>query len=93
MIYDIKRTTQFKKDVKLILKQGKNLQDLLDIIEMLRTDAPLPENCHDYALSGNWVGKRECHIAPDWLLIYEKCENLLLLTLVRTGSHSQLLGL
>ena len=93
MIYDIKRTTQFKKDVKLILKQGKNLQDLLDIIEMLRTDASLPENCHDHALSGNWIGKRECHIAPVWLLIYEKCENLLLLTLVRTGSHSQLLGL
>ena len=91
MIYDIKRTSQFKKDVKLMLKQGKELQDLLDIVEMLRTDAPLPERCHDHPLTGNWVGKRECHVAPDWLLIYEKSENLLLLTLIRTGSHSQTL--
>ncbi len=88
MIYDIKRTTQFKKDVKLMLKQGKNLQNLLDIVEKLQKDMPLPEKCHDHALSGNWYGKRECHIDPDWLLIYEKCENLLLLTLLRTGSHS-----
>ena len=93
MIYDIKRTTQFKKDVKLVLKQGKNLQNLLDIVEMLRTDVPLPEKCHDHALSGNWIGKRECHIEPDWLLIYEKSEKLLLLTLIRTGSHSQILGI
>ena len=91
MIYDIKRTTQFKKDVKLMLKQGRDIQPLLDVVELLRTDAPLPDRCHDHALSGNWFGKRECHIDPDWLLIYEKCEGLLLLTLLRTGSHSTLL--
>lgn len=91
MIYDIKRTTQFKKDVKLMLKQGRGIQALLDVVELLRTDAPLPEQCHDHALSGNWFGKRECNIDPDWLLIYEKCEGLLLLTLLRTGSHSTLL--
>ena len=71
MIYDIKRTTQFKKDVKLMLKQGKDIQTLLDVVELLRTDAPLPDRCHDLALFGNWFGKRECHIDPDWLLIYE----------------------
>ena len=91
MIYDIKRTTQFKKDVKLMLKQGKDIQALLDVVELLRTDTPLPDQCRDHALSGNWFGKRECHIDPDWLLIYEKCEGLLLLTLLRTGSHSTLL--
>ncbi len=91
MIYDIKRTTQFKKDVKLMLRQGRNLQELLDVVEMLRTDVPLPEQYCDHALTGNWHGKRECHINPDWLLIYEKSEGLLLLTLVRTGSHSQTL--
>lgn len=91
MIYEIKRTAQFKKDVKRMLKQGKELQDMLDIIEMLQRDIPLPEKCHDHPLSGNWKGKRECHIDPDWLLIYEKYENLLLLTLVRTGAHSQTL--
>lgn len=91
MNYDIKRTTQFKKDVKLMLKQGKNIQPLLDVVELLRTDAPLPDKCHDHALSGNWIGKRECHIDPDWLLIYEKSESILLLTLVRTGSYSTIL--
>ena len=91
MIYDIKRTTQFKKDVKLMLKQGKDIQTLLDVVELLRTDAPLPGRCHDHALSGNWFGKRECHIDPDRLLVYEKTESLLLLTLLRTGSHSTLL--
>ena len=91
MNYAIKRTTQFKKDVKLMLKQGKDIRALLDVVEMLRTDTPLPESCRDHALSGHWAGKRECHIDPDWLLVYEKCETILLLTLVRTGSHSTLL--
>ena len=91
MNYEIKRTSQFKKDVKLMLKQGKDIQALLDVVELLRTDAPLPDQCHDHALSGNWSGKRECHTDPDWLLIYEKYEGLLLLTLIRTGSHSTLL--
>ena len=91
MNYDIKRTAQFKKDVKLMLRQGKDIRAMLDIVEKLRSDTPLPERCHDHALSGNWAGKRECHIDPDWLLVYEKYENLLLLTLLRTGSHSSLL--
>ena len=91
MNYEIKRTSQFKKDVKLMLKQGKDIQALLDVVELLRTDAPLPDQCRDHALSGNWIGKRECHIDPDWLLIYEKSESILLLTLVRTGSHSTIL--
>ena len=91
MNYDIKRTAQFKKDVKLMLRQGKDIRAMLDIVELLRCGTPLPERCHDHALSGNWAGKRECHIDPDWLLVYEKYENLLLLTLLRTGSHSSLL--
>lgn len=87
----IKRTSQFKKDVKLMLKQGKDLQKLLDVIELLQKGDVLPENLHDHALTGNWAGTRECHIEPDWLLIYEKCESVLILTLLRTGSHSTLL--
>jgi len=58
MNYDIKRTTQFKKDVKLMLKQGRDIRALLDVVEMLRTDTPLPEKCRDHALSGHWAGKR-----------------------------------
>ena len=87
MNYDIKRTTQFKKRRQAHVEAGQGHPGL----EMLRTDTPLPENCRDHALSGHWAGKRECHIDPDWLLVYEKCETILLLTLVRTGTHSTLL--
>lgn len=91
MTYVIKRTSQFKKDVKLILRQGKDLQKLLDVVELLQNDKPLPEKLKDHALTGNWAGMRECHIEPDWLLVYEKCESVLILTLLRTGSHSAVL--
>ena len=90
MIREIKRTTQFKKDVKLMLRQGRDLKLLLDIVEKLQNDIPLPPEMKDHPLVGNWQGKRECHIEPDWLLIYEKTDTLLLLTLVRTGTHSDL---
>ena len=92
MIRGIKRTNQFKKDVKRMLRQGKQLEPLLDIVEMLQKDIPLPPELKDHPLTGNWLGKRECHIEPDWLLIYEKTDSVLLLTLVRTGSHSGLFG-
>ena len=92
MNYDIKRTTQFKKDVKLMLKQGKDIRALLDVVEMLRTDTPLPESCRDHALSGEFAGHRECHIRPDWLLVYLVRNDVLVLTLVRTGTHADLFG-
>ena len=93
MSREIKRTTQFKKDVKLMLRQGRELKPLLDIVEMLQNDIPLPPELKDHPLVGNWIGKRECHIEPDWLLIYEKTDSVLLLTLIRTGTHSGILGL
>ena len=93
MSREIKRTRQFKKDVKLMLRQGRQLKPLLDIVEMLQNDIPLPPELKDHPLVGNWLGKRECHIEPDWLLIYEKTDSVLLLTLVRTGTHSSILGL
>lgn len=93
MSREIKRTRQFKKDVRRMLRQGKQLQPLLDIVEKLQNDIPLPPELKDHALIGSWLGKRECHIEPDWLLIYEKTDSVLLLTLVRTGTHSGLFGL
>jgi len=93
MSREIKRTRQFKKDVKLMLRQGRQLKPLLDIVGMLQNDIPLPPELKDHPLVGNWLGKRECHIEPDWLLIYEKTDSVLLLTLVRTGTHSGILGL
>lgn len=91
MKYKLKQTSQFKKDYKLAKKQGKNLNLLKSIVKKLENDEKLPEACHDHELKGNYKDYRECHIEPDWLLIYKKTESILLLTLFRTGSHSDLL--
>ncbi|MEG1813903.1 MAG: type II toxin-antitoxin system YafQ family toxin [Clostridia bacterium] len=73
-----------------MMRRGSNIQLLEDIVEMLLDGIPLPEANHDHALSGTWVNHRECHIQPDWLLIYYIERNVLVLTLTRTGSHSEL---
>lgn len=88
--YTIKTTTQFKKDFKLAKRRNRNMKLLKEIIDKLANGEPLEEKYRDHALTGNWVGHRECHIQPDWLLVYRIEENVLVLTLSRTGSHSDL---
>jgi mRNA interferase YafQ len=73
-----------------MVKSGKDLQDLWDIVDLLLTETPLPEKCRDHALTGNLYGFRECHIHPDWLLIYLVQHDRLVLTTIRTGTHSDL---
>ena len=90
MKYQIKPTTHFKRDLKTIQKRGYNLEQLKDIIQLLANGQKLPLKNRDHALLGNYFNCRECHIAPDWLLIYEIVENDLLLYLTRTGTHSDL---
>lgn len=90
--YTVKPTTQFKKDYKLAIKRHMKMELLDQIIELLAMGEPLPEQNHDHALSGDWVGHRECHILPDWLLIYRIENDMLVLTLTRTGTHSDLFG-
>ena len=90
--YTIKTTNQFKKDFKLAQKRHLNTDLLKDIIIKLSNGIPLDEKNRDHALSGNWIGHRECHILPDWLLIYRIEDDVLILTLSRTGSHSDLFG-
>ena len=86
-------TAQFKKDDKLAMKRHMDM-DLLDhIIRALSRDETLPERNKDHSLTGDWVGHRECHIQPDWLLIYRYEEEVLVLTLSRTGTHSDLFNL
>ena len=89
-MYKIIPATQFKKDLKLIKKQGKDVTELNKVINSLAAGETLPEKYRDHLLSGNWRNHRECHIAPDWLLIYKIDNNVLVLTLARTGSHSDL---
>lgn len=86
----IKYHTMFKKDFKRIKKRGYDVSRLEKIVESLANEVPLPEQFKDHNLSGNYNGFRECHIAPDWLLIYQVNNNELVLVLSRTGSHSDL---
>ncbi len=90
MKYNIRRTSQFKKDYKSIVKQKQDVKLLQEVVRLLAEGKPLPEKYHDHPLTGNWKGYRECHIKPDWLLIYLVEEAVLVLTLTRTGSHSDL---
>ncbi len=88
--YTVKFTIQFKRDYKLAIKRGLKIGLLEEIISLLSMGDALPEKNKDHALSGNWTGHRECHIQPDWLLIYRIEEDILVLTLSRTGTHSDL---
>jgi mRNA interferase YafQ len=82
-------TNQFKKDLKLSKKRGKDPTKLQGIIELLLQEKPLLEKHRDHSLSGNYKDHRECHIEPDWLLIY-LIKNEVTLVLVRIGSHADL---
>ena len=82
---------QFRKDYKRVLKQPGHTPELLqEVLDYLVQEQPLPEKYRDHALSGNYADFRECPILPDWLLIYKVEEDILILTLTRTGSHSEL---
>lgn len=88
--YTVKPTTQFKKDYKRAMKRGLKIELLEKVVELLAMSEALPEKNRDHDLSGNWVGHRECHIQPDWLLVYRIEDDVLVLTLARTGTHSDL---
>ena len=89
-MYKLKITTTFKKSLKRVKKRGYNLKLLEDVVETLRQGKTLPHKYKDHELSGNHKGFRDCHVTPDWLLIYKIENDLLILTLVDTGTHSDL---
>ena len=86
----IKVHNKFKKDLKLMKKRGYDENKLWDIVENIANGISLPAKNRDHALTGNYIGCRECHIEPDWLLVYEIQNNELLLVLMRIGTHSDL---
>ena len=90
MKYEIKYTNQFKKDLKLAKKQGKNIDKLFDIIGKISNGETLESKYKDHELTGEYKGCRECHIEPDWLLVYELINDVLVLMLYRINSHSEL---
>ena len=91
MGYRVIKTKRFNKDIKTCIKRNNNISLLSEIIDnYLLKDISIPEKYYDHSLKGDYIGKRECHIQPDWLLIYEiDCDNLIIY-LVRTGTHSDI---
>ena len=89
-MYDLSITTQFKRDLKLARKRGLDESLLDEVIKLLIEGTTLPVNNKDHPLIGDYKGCRECHICPDWLMIYSVDKVVNLLTLIRTGSHSDL---
>ena len=87
----VKYSNEFKKDYKIAKRRGLNIKLLNEVVEMLANKEELPLKYRDHSLNGKYKGYRECHIQPNWLLIYQKNDKELVLTLVRTGTHSDLL--
>lgn len=86
----IRYSNKFKKDYKTIIKRGYDPKLLEDVLNILCNEQPLPPKYKDHNLSGNYQGHRECHITPDWLLIYKIERDIVTLSLTRTGTHSDL---
>ena len=90
MKYIIRPTSRFQRDLKRAAKRGYHTELLTAVIKKLADGVPLEQRYRDHALTGDYAGSRECHITPDWLLIYEIDGDTLLLYLIRTGTHSDL---
>lgn len=93
MKYNVRHSKQFKKDVRKLQRSGFDINNLKQVVYQLENDATLDKHLKDHALKGNLKGKRECHVAPDWLLLYEKDKRELRLLLLKTGSHKHVLGI
>lgn len=89
-MYSIRPSVKFQKDLKRIQKRGYDISLLTNVLKLLAQGEPLPAKYKDHTLTGNYKGCRECHITPDWLLIYEISEKEVILYLTRTGAHSDL---
>ena len=86
----VSMTSKFRKDFKRVKRRNKDISKLHRVVELLSQELPLDESYRDHALTGNYAGFRELHIEPDWLLIYCIQDDVLMLSLTRTGTHSDL---
>jgi mRNA interferase YafQ len=91
MVLALRTTTAFERDLRRVGRQGKDLDKLQTIVDRLQAQEPLPARCHPHPLRGNWAGFWDCHVEPDWVLLYKVTDEALVL--VRTGSHAALFGL
>lgn len=90
MKYSLRTSKNFLRDLKTCKKRGYDMEKLWNVIAKLQEGEPLPPSCRPHKLSGNHAGEWECHIAPDWLLIWEQNDNELTLLMLSTGTHSDL---
>ena len=90
MKYTVKPTSKFQKDLKKVQKRGYDISLLTDVIKKLANGEELPARNRDHVLSGDYAGLRDCHVTPDWLLVYEIDDESIILYLTRTGTHSDL---
>ena len=91
MALQLRVTTAFERDLRRVRKQGKDLDKLETIVDLLQNGEPLAARCRPHPLRGNWTGAWDCHVDPDWILVYRVTGETLIL--VRTGSHAALFGL
>ena len=89
-MYNLRFTNKIQRNIKLMKKRGKDLDKLTVVLKLLQNDEELPSKYKDHALTGNYIGCRECHIEPDWLLVYAIINEELIILLLTTGSHSDL---
>lgn len=89
-MYNLRFTNRIQRNIKLMKKRGKDLEKLKTVLNLLQQGIELPAKYKDHALTGNYIGCRECHIEPDWLLVYEIINEELIILLLTTGSHSDL---
>ena len=89
-MYNLRFTNKIQRNIKLMKKRGKDLDKLTVVLKLLQNGEELPSKYKDHALTGNYLGCRECHIEPDWLLVYEIINEELIILLLTTGSHSDL---
>ncbi|MCQ2213392.1 MAG: type II toxin-antitoxin system YafQ family toxin [Bacteroidaceae bacterium] len=89
-MYELEYSGQFKKDLKLMTKRGLNIEDMRTALNYLAHDGQVPESYRPHILQGKFAGIWECHINPDWLLMYDIADTIQLVRLVRTGTHSDL---
>ncbi len=92
-MYSIVYTGKMKKDVRRMKKRGKDMSKLITVLNMLADKQPLPEQYKDHQLSGKLSDFRECHIEPDWLLMYQYYDDILILSATATGTHADLFGM
>ena len=90
--FEIKTYKQYNRDVKLAFRRGLDIEKLLEVVKLLQNDEPLPAKYKNHLLSGDYKGYWECHINPDWLLLYEKDTEIRIISLYRTGTHSDVFG-